>query len=426
MDALTLILLLASSAFFSSAETAFIAANRPLTLSRVQDWPFLGPLVEPFLQHPRLFLTTTLVGNTIALVGVGVWAVWIGIPAFTIRLSEATGLTQGWALTISLVAIAITATPVLLLLGDYFPRLVAKHQAERAVFLLAAPLHVTYILFVPIIKLAGWISRLFVRLHKADGDLLDHFLNQRFERLTAQSTPAYSDALDAEERAFVGNVLRLSSIRVKESMVPRTEIEAIDETATLEAFREQCIDSGHSKLPVYRDNIDHIVGIAFAYDFFYGPQTLADVIRPVQFMPESKLSKDILTEFLGSNTSIAIVIDEYGGTAGLITLEDVLEELFGDIQDEFDSEATEIRRIAEHTLVSSGRVELDELNEHLPTPLPDGDYETLAGYILSAHGTIPKPRDEFTLDGHRFVIMQSTSNRIDLVKIFSKPPPSGF
>ena len=209
----------------------------------------------------------------------------------------------------------------------------------------------------------------------------------------------------------------MSTIRLKESMVPRTDVIAMDEQTPLRELQQIFVSTGHSKIPIFRENIDNIVGIAFAYDFFNRPESLEEIIRPATFVPETKLSKELLEEFLETKTSIAIVIDEYGGTAGLVTTEDLLEELFGDIKDEFDMDENMLRILSEVSVIASGRLEIDELAEKSTISLPDGDYETVAGYLLERLGTIPEVRDEFELDGYRFVILQAMANRIDTVRI---------
>jgi CBS domain containing-hemolysin-like protein len=204
-------------------------------------------------------------------------------------------------------------------------------------------------------------------------------------------------------------------------MVPRTEIIAVDQTAPIAELRAMFVDTGHSKIPIYAENIDNIVGVAFAKDLFNAPSSIEEIIRPATFAPETKLSKELLQEFLATNTSIAIVIDEYGGTAGLVTSEDLLEEIFGDIQDEFDVDENMLRVLDDHAVIASGRLEIDELAEGSTIDLPDGDFETVAGYLLERLGTIPKVRDEFEMDGYRFVVLRATANRIDLVRISKVP-----
>jgi CBS domain containing-hemolysin-like protein len=199
--------------------------------------------------------------------------------------------------------------------------------------------------------------------------------------------------------------------------VPRTDIKAIDDTMGLAAVRRRFLETGHSKLLVYHENIDNIIGVAFAYDLFRQPQSISEIIRPIAAVPESKPSKDLLRQFLNDNISVALVVDEYGGTAGLVTLEDLLEELFGDIRDEFDQDERIVRRIDDHTLIVSGRVEVDELADNFQIELPEGDYETIAGYLMERLGSIPTTPDVFELDGFSFSVLESVANRIDLVKI---------
>jgi CBS domain containing-hemolysin-like protein len=247
------------------------------------------------------------------------------------------------------------------------------------------------------------------------GDL--PFTRRTFD-LSPQPTPENgTGGPDRDEAELLSNFFALGSIRVRESMVPRTDIVAVEEHTDLEELRQRFLKTGHSKLPVYRENIDHIVGVVFAFDLFGQPPALASMVRPAKFVPESKLSKELLKEFLTTNTSIAIVIDEYGGTAGLVTREDLLEELFGDIQDEFDTEEAVLRQLGDGLFIASGRVYVDELRERYDVRLSEGDYETVAGYLLEQLGSIPAPQEEFVLDGYRFAILQATPNRIDLVRI---------
>ncbi|MEM6335720.1 MAG: hemolysin family protein, partial [Bacteroidota bacterium] len=212
------------------------------------------------------------------------------------------------------------------------------------------------------------------------------------------------------------NVLDLDAVRVKESMVPRTDIQAIEAGASLEEVQEQFRATGHSKLPVYREGIDQIVGLVMAYDLFHHPKTLEEIIRPVHFVPDTKRSKDLLLEFLASRMSIAIVIDEYGGTAGLVTIEDLIEELTGEIHDEHDEQEFIVRQLDERTFVLNARAEIDELAERWGIALPEGDYETVAGLVLDHLGHIPEVNEEFDLAGFRFLVLRASQNRVELIK----------
>jgi len=286
---------------------------------------------------------------------------------------------------------------------------------------LAVPLRVTYVVLFPLIKIAQWSAVLIMKLFNAGPENYSQFMRREFEIMIEEGKQSGELSLDEEESTLLSNVFAMASIRVKESMVPRTDIIAVEVGTTTKDALHAFVSSGHSKLPVYNENIDNIVGVAFAYDLFNEPKSLEEMMRPVTFVPESKLSKDLLQEFLETKTSIAVVIDEYGGTAGIATTEDLLEELFGDIQDEFDDEDLILRSIDENTVVASGRIEIDELAEETGLTLPEGDYETIAGLILEILGTIPIMQDEFEIEGFRFVVLQASANRVDLVRIHRFP-----
>jgi putative hemolysin len=408
---------LALSAFFSASEIAFVAANRlRVEVSARRSGP-VGNVVSSFLNDPSTLLTTTLVGNNLALVVYStLFAIYMQ-PSLEAFFTGTIALTGASVYIAILAAQTVMASIILLIFCEIIPKSIVREIANSAVFGLAVPLRITYILLLPLIKLAQWSASIMVKLLKADDLAMSIFMRRDFELMLEESKRKGELDLDQEEGALVSNVFAMVKIRVKESMTPRTEIVAVEENTTVEELLNTFVKSGYSKIPVYSENIENIIGVAFARDLFQKPTLVKDVLRPATFIPESKLSKKLLQEFLDSKTSIAIVIDEYGGVAGLVTREDLLEELFGDIQDEFDNDDHILRKIDETAVLASGRIELDELSEEYGFSLPDGDYETIAGYLLERLGTIPVPRDKFDLDGYRFVILQASANRVDLVRI---------
>lgn len=416
MELLIILFMLALSAFFSGSEIAFVAANRLRVEVAARQQGLIGRIVSEFLENPASFLTTTLVGNNIALVVYSTLIAFYLDPPLDGLWSRVIANENGVDVAV-LVTQTIIASFIVLIIGEILPKTIMREVANRAVFILALPLRATYLLLLPLVKLASWTSSLLIRLIRADAATLSQFIRRDFEIIIQEGMAAGEIDLDEEGGELLSNVFALGSIRVKESMVPRPDVIAVEENTSLEDVRQRFIETGHSKLPVYRDNIDSIVGMAFAYDLFQQPESLRAMMRPVNFVPESKLSKDLLQDFLATTTSVAIVIDEYGGTAGLVTREDLLEELFGDIQDEFDTEAAILRQINEHTFVASGRVKIDDLAERYRLHLPPGDYDTVAGYLLNRLGTIPAPKEEHVFDACRFTILQATSKRIDLVRI---------
>ncbi len=421
MALVVIIFMLLFSAFFSASEIAFVAANRLRVEVKARQRGLVGRYILLFFERPATLLTTTLVGNNIALVVYStLMAVHLHEPLERM-LSGSFGVSPNALDLTVLLSQAVIAATIVLFIGEILPKTITREVADRVVFVLAVPLTVMYRVLLPLVNLAGWTSQSLVRMLRADAVPFSQFPRRAFELIIEEGRQSGALDLDKEETELLTNVFDLHAKRVKESMTPRTEIIAVDEATTLEEFRRLCIESGYSKVPVYHQNIDTIVGIAFAYDLFSEPASLTEMMRTVKFVPESKPSKDLFKEFRETNSSIVIVIDEYGGTAGLITREDLLEELFGDIQDEFDSEDVVLRQIDADTYQASGRAEIDEINEQYGLDLPVGDYETVAGLVLERRGTIPDPQDEFDFYGYRFVILQATANRIDMVRITRLP-----
>lgn len=417
MEVFFIVLTLVLSAFFSGSEIAFVAANRLRVEVFARRGGLVGRVVSEFLENPAKLLATTLVGNNFALVIYSTLIAFYLEGPFNSFYANTLGLQEGAAGALAFGTQTIVAALVVLIIGEIIPKSVLREMANRAVFMLALPLKITYYLLLPMIVLAQWTAGLLMRLLKADSESFTQFMRRDFELMIEESKRTGELDLDEEESTLLSNVFAMSTILVKESMCPRTDIVALEESASLTEVRDVFVESGHSKIPVYRDNIDNIVGIAFAYDLFKDPESLATMMRPATFVPETKLSKELLQEFLAKNTSIAIVIDEYGGTAGLVTSEDLLEEIFGDIQDEFDTDEHTLRKINQTAVIASGRVHIDELSEKMDIELPEGDYETLAGYLLERLGAIPEPKAEIDLDGYRFAILRATANRIDMVRI---------
>ena len=415
---------LVCSAFFSGSEIAFVASNRLRVAALAQRRGFVGKLVMRFLEVPERSLTTTLVGNNIALVTYStVMALLLTEPLGQFYVSTV-GITEPAPRVVVLVTQSLIAGLIVLLIGEVLPKAVARASASHAVFVLALPLSVAYRLLKPLVVLATKASHLLLRLLRTGNARHVQLPRRQFELIIEESRKQGSLDLNKEESEILSNVLELRAKRVKESMTPRTDIIAVDEGTSIEELRAQCIKSGYSKIPVYQNNIDTIVGIAFAHDLFKSPRSLKEIIRPAKFVPEAKPSKELFREFRDTSSSIGIVIDEYGGTAGLITREDHLEELFGDIQDEFDSDDVVVRQLGSGVILASGRAEINVLNEDFGLSLPTGDYETVAGYILEMRGTIPDTQEEFTLGDCHFVIQQASTHRIDLVRIRHQRGPA--
>ena len=411
--------MLVLSAFFSGSEIAFVSANRVRAEARVAVGGRVADAVRHFLDNPESFLITTLVGNNLALVlysslmalelEAGLHAFWMSVAGTGFGAEVATIVTQ-----------TVVATVFVLMFGEILPKSIARQMANQAVFAVALPLKAFYYILLPFNKVSGWVSLGLLRLlgqKEHDGK---RAFRREIEATIRESTTTGQIELDEQHSRLLSNVFRINKLRVKDSMVPRTAIEGVDASSSIDVVRDRFAATGFSKLPVYDGNIDNVVGVVFAYDLFRQPESLREMTRDVLFVPETKKSRDLLTEFLEDNVSIAIVIDEFGGTAGLVTIEDLIEELTGEIHDEFDTAEFMARKLDDRTYVVSGRAEIAELGTEHGLYLPEGDYETVAGLLLEHLGYIPATKEECVIEGFRFAILRAHSHRIDLVKITVK------
>jgi CBS domain containing-hemolysin-like protein len=408
------------SGFFSGSEMAFVTANKlKLEIESRKD-TYRGKSLAFFSENPENFLTTTLVGNNIInVIYATLMAIFLVEPIQTIYQQLAGEMpTTAMILFIQ----TMIASIIILLFGEILAKAIFRVQADFLISFIAVPLRITNYLLSPLIYLTNHASGLIVNLFNIGNERSEKvFRRQDVEMIFRElKDSGGSQEIDHDDSEILHNVLELSNKRVRETMVPRTEIVAIDRNSTIEDLKKAFIESGFSKIPVYQDTIDDIIGVVFAYDLFSNPKSISQITRPVNLIPSSKKSKDLLTEFRQSNISVAIVIDEYGGTAGMVTIEDLIEEVVGDIQDEYDKESDLIKRLSNDTFLLSGSVELDELIELHPEIKIDfesGDFETVAGYIIHHTGRIPKVNEELQIHGHTFIITKATQSKLENVKL---------
>ena len=354
------------SGFFSGSEIAFVSANKLKLEIESRKKSATGKALAFFTKNPSTFLTTTLVGNNIINVIYATLMALFLLQPVQYWYLEFMG-TEPSVFMILLIQ-TIIASVLIMIFGEILPKAIYRIQADTMVKFVAIPLRALNFLLKPLIVVANSASDVIVKFLNTGTERSDKiFRRQDVEMIFKElSDSGGSDHFDKDDSEILQNVLDLSSKRVKDTMVPRTEIVAVERSESLENVQKTFIASGYSKLPVYQDTIDDVIGVVFAYDLFNNPESVADIIRPVKLIPSSKKSKDLLTDFRQSNSSVAIVIDEYGGTAGMVTIEDLIEEVVGDIQDEYDTEDEVVKKIAPNTFILSGNVELDELEEKFP------------------------------------------------------------
>jgi CBS domain containing-hemolysin-like protein len=408
------------SGFFSGSEIAFVTANKLKLEVASRRTNMIAKAIEFFKNRPESFLTTTLVGNNIVnVVYATLMAIFLANPIQEVYL-QYMGEVPSDLMVLSLQT--VLASVLIMVFGEIVPKVIFRAQADTLVRFIALPLRVLHIALRPLIVIADSASKQLIRLISNETeDPSSIYRRQDVERIVQELRDSGGNGdLDQEDSEILHNVLELSNKRVKESMVPRIDIEAVEKGTSIEEISQLFISSGHSKLPVYKDSIDDVIGVVYAYDLFNRPKTVQEILRPIKLVPYTKKSKDLLAEFRQENLSVAIVLDEYGGTAGMVTIEDVLEELVGDIQDEHDVEDEIMKRISEHSYVVSGNVEIEELNqafEELNLPEQPTEYDTVAGFIINHLGRIPRVNEECVIEGYRFIISKATQSRIETVKL---------
>lgn len=409
-----IILMVLFSAFFSGMEIAFISANKMrLELDKKSD-SISSRILSIFSNNPGQFIATMLVGNNIALVIYGIAFAQVLDP-YLAQLA----IHQG----IQLLLQTIISTLIILFTAEFLPKTIFRINPNGALSVFSLPLYLFYVLFYPITKVTMGFSNLLLRTVFKDADAesdkvvfsrvdLDHFVNEQ----EGMQSPS-DDKLDSEIKLF-RNALDFREVKLRETMVPRTEIVALELGSSLEELKALFIETGYSRILFYEESIDNIVGYVHHATLFTHPESLRQSMKKVLIVPESMPASRLLSRFIQQGQSIAVVVDEFGGTAGMVTIEDILEEIFGEIEDEHDTNDFVEECVSETEYVFSARIELDYIEENYKLSFPQEEaYETLAGYILFYHESIPAVGTEIQIANYKFTILEATGNRIELVRL---------
>lgn len=391
---------MALSAFFSASEIAFILSNKIKLEIKARKKNLAAQNALYFSQNPQNFFSTMLIGNNVANIA------FASISA--VLLSNLFNLGE--------ISILIISAMVLLFFGELIPKYLTREIADRFILLSSVPLRIISFIIFPFVKFISSMSSMLTKQTPSN----DFGINRLFNRETIDSLVKESyeaGIVDSKESDIISKVLNLGDQRVYEAMRPRTEIVGVEVNQTIDEALSIFIDSGYSKLPVYEESVDNIKGVIYSYDIFNAPENVQAITKKILFVPETKKSFEMLNEFLSNQISIAIVVDEFGGTAGLVTMEDIIEELFGEIRDEYDVEEDICRKIADNTYLISGKVEVDFINEKYHLKLPTGDYETIAGYIITSLGRIPAQGENVNIDHINFLIARASNKNIEMVKL---------
>jgi CBS domain containing-hemolysin-like protein len=404
-DILLLVLLVFICAFFSGSEIAFVTGNKLKIEIKARKNSLAARSALYFTNNPQNFFSIILIGNSIV----------------SISFASLSALFLAHIFGFNDVSILIISTFILLIFGELLPKYLSSEIPDRIILISAVPIRVISFILYPVVKVISWISTLFTKSSSLSGWSVNYLFDKGdIETLVKESHEA--GIVNKKESDIISRILDVGDQRVYEAMRPRTEVVGIDIESTVDEALDVFIESGYSKHPVYEGSLDNIKGVIFAHDLFKFPQNLQNIIREIIFVPETKRSFDMLNEFLSKRISIAAVIDEFGGTAGIVTMEDIIEELFGEIKDEYDIEEEIFRKISKDTFLISGKVEVDLINEKYKLNIPYGNYETLGGYISSKLGRIPAQGEKIIIDNFDILIAKGNNTRIDVVKLTTPEP----
>jgi CBS domain containing-hemolysin-like protein len=404
------------SAFFSGMEIAFVSANKlRIEIDRKQE-KILSGIVSFFIKYPSRFIATMLVGNNIALVVYGF--------AFAMLLEEPIRNLIGTRSDVAVLLIqTITSTLIILLTAEFLPKTLFRINPNNSLRLLSVPILVFYILLYPVtiltIGISNFTMRYLLRVRPENSSSeqvfskvdLNHFLT------TLHMEQKKGNEVTEDLKIFK-NALEFSGLKVRDCMIPRPDVIAMEEDVKVDELAKRFVESGLSRILIYRDTIDNVIGYVNSKDLFRKPVNIKSLIKSIRYVPETLPVNKLLTGFIKGGKSIALVVDEFGGTSGLITTEDIIEEIFGEIEDEHDTSDLMEKRIEEGRYLLSGRLEIDYLNEKYGLAIPESEeYDTLAGYIIFHYESIPEKNTTVEMDNFIITITDVSSNRVEEVDL---------
>ena len=405
------------SAFFSGMEIAFVASNRLLAEMDREKNGLSQKAISFFYQNPSNFVSTMLVGNNIALVIYGI---------LFARIFDATlfaPLSDGMRVT----ADTLLSTLVVLFTGEFLPKTIFKNNPNTMLTVFAVPAWVCYVVLWPISRFATFLSKgilriVGIRMNNAGEEREFTKVDLDYLVQTSIDNADNEDEIGEEVKIFQ-NALDFSETKIRDCMVPRTEIDAVEDTATIGQLMQVFIESGHSKIVVFHEDIDHIIGYIHSSDMFKlnftnNTQTCSELVREIGFVPETMLASKLMQQLMQQKRSLAVVVDEFGGTSGLVSLEDIMEEITGEIEDEHDNTNHVAKQLSDNEYILSARLEIEKVNEMFDLDLPESDeYMTVGGLILHEYQSFPKLNEIVKIGRYEFKIVKNTATKIELVRL---------
>jgi putative hemolysin len=420
MDQLLLgiIVSLIFSIFFSGIEVAFLSANKLQIQLEGKQGSIPGRILSFFIDRPTWFIGTTLIGNIAALILFAAFATQLLVPLI---IDIWPSLTSMWLMIILMTFILFV---VVLYTAEFLSKSLFIINSNKMVSIMAVPFALIWLPLFPlvyiVISLAKFITvsvlGLEYSIEKPVFGLTD--VNQYLKSM--HRIKPDSENIKLDKKIFT-NALEFKSVRVRDCMIPRTEIVAVNNEAGIKKLQEAFVESGHSKIIIYKESIDDVIGYCHSSALFKRPQSIEEILTPIITIPETTLANELMIRFINERKSLAIAVDEFGGTSGMVSMEDVIEEIFGEIEDEHDQDHLTEQQLDEKTYLFSARLEIDYLNDTYNWKLPTGDYETLGGLILAHAEDLPKPGEVITIQPFTFIIDKTEENKINTIKVIIEP-----
>lgn len=408
------------SAFFSGIEIAYISANKLQIELQNKQGSLSGRILSGFVQRPGQFIGTTLMGNTIALVLYGIFMAYLLEDPLRMWLPDSLA-NEG----VILILQTIISTIIVLITAEFLPKSLFMLNPNSMLNVFAVPMMLIYYLMFPVVWAVVGLSRFFItkvlRLEYSEDKPVFTVtdLNSFIQDHMNQSK---SDGTAEIDTKIFDNAVEFKTVRLRECMVPRTDIVAVEVEDSIEDLKEVFAESGHSKIIVYRETIDDVIGYCHQLELFKKPKSIEDILTPIIIAPESALANELLIEFIQERKSLALVVDEFGGTSGIVSMEDIIEEIFGEIEDEYDNDDLIEQKIGDFEYLLSARHEIDYLNDKYDWELPEGEFETISGLILSHTENLPKKGESVMIGPYTFTIMTKQDHRIDSVRLKISSP----
>jgi len=409
------IITLIFSAFFSGMEIAFISANKLQIELQNKQGDLTGKILSVFVQRPGQFIGTTLMGNTISMVLFGIFMAFLINDPLKDLLPPVLN-NEGVILVIQTLA----STIIVLVTAEFLPKSLFMLNPNSMLNFFALPFWIIYVLIYPVVWAVVGLSRFFItqvlRLEYSEDKPvftvtdLNSFIQNHIHKGREEGH------VDIDTKIF-DNAVEFKTVRVRECMVPRTDIVSVEVDDSIEDLKKVFEESGHSKVIVYRDSIDDVIGYCHQLELFKKPKSIEEILTPIIIAPESALANELLIQFIQERKSLSLVVDEFGGTSGIVSMEDIIEEIFGEIEDEYDSDDLIEQKISDNEYLLSARHEIDYLNDKYGWELPIGDFETISGLILSLTENLPKKGESVTFEAYTFTVMTKQDHRIETVRL---------